>query len=77
MSIEINGWEPTFELLVKPILKHECMRWHQTEKEGWSLLSSKCALVFLYKKPRQHHDVKIVKLYHRDVHRNVWVGTYF
>ena len=54
MSIEMYGWEPTFELLVKPILKHICMRWHQSEIEGWSLLSSKCAVVFdrpLYTQP--------------------------
>ena len=67
MSIEMYGWEPTFELLVKPILKHVCMRWHQTEKEGWSLLSSMCAAVFLNQKPHQHHDVKIVKVYYCDM----------
>ena len=47
MSIEMYGCEPTFELLVKPTLKHVCMRWHQIEKEGWSLLSSMYAFFYL------------------------------
>ena len=54
------GWEPSFESLVKPILKHVCMSWHQIEKEVWSLLSSMHAVIFCVKKPHQNLDVKIV-----------------
>ena len=63
MCIEMYGWEQTLELPFKHTLKQVCMRWHQIEKEGWSLLSSKCAVVIYYSKPHQQIDVKIVKLY--------------
>ena len=46
MSIELNGRELTFDLLVKPMLKHVCMMWHLIEEEGLSLLYSMCAMVF-------------------------------
>ena len=48
MCIEMYGWEQTLELPFKHTLKQVCMRWHQIEKEGWSLLSSKCAVVIYY-----------------------------
>ena len=41
----------------------------KTLLHNWTNVQCTCKL--------QHLHVKIVQLYHRDVHRNVWVGTYF
>ena len=56
----MNGWEPTFESFVKPILKQVCSGWHQKEIELWSLLSSMYAVVCSFYKSHQHCDAKIV-----------------
>ena len=40
--IGMYGWEPTFELLGKPIPKLVCSGWHLKQTEEWLLLSSMC-----------------------------------
>ena len=75
------GWEHTFESLGKPILKQVCSGWHLKQIEEWLLLSSMCAVVYLYCMSHQHLGSKIDSFSHRDVwvvsHRNVWVGIHF
>ena len=61
--IDMYGWEPTIESLVKPILKQVCSGWHQKEIEVWLLLSSMYAVVCTYYKSHQHVDAKIVKIF--------------
>ena len=61
MSIEMYGWEPTFELLGKPIPKQVSSGWHLKQIEEWLLLSSMCAVVCSYCMSHQHLDAKIVK----------------
>ena len=59
--IGMYGWEPTFELLGKPIPKLVCSGWHLKQTEEWLLLSSMCAVVCSYCMSHQHLDPKIVK----------------
>ena len=60
VSIEMYGWEPTFESLGKPIPKQVCSGWHLKQIEEWLLLSSMCAVVCSYCMSHQHLDAKIV-----------------
>ena len=56
----MNGWEPTFESLGKPIPKQVCYGWQLIEIEECLLLSSICAVVCSYCMSHQHLDAKKV-----------------